>query len=173
MLLFITGLSVDASCDNTFNEKNNTINSPNYPRKYPYNKHCHWNVDAPIGYQISVERFYHSIEHGYDCAYDSLKIYDGSSKHSERVANLCGYNTYGGITSTSNNLVFVFDSDGAYVADGFQLILTLKGIKIYFVISFDQLVPSSSRKILFLNIFNFRSLDKFHRCNATESFDRK
>ena len=102
---------MDASCANTYNEKNNAINSPNYPRLYPENKHCTWHVAAPIGFKISVEHFFYSMDQwSPDCRYDSLKIYDGSSNRSRRLANLCGENEFNEMTSTTNNLFFEFDS---------------------------------------------------------------
>ena len=137
---------MDASCNNTYNEKNNAINSPNYPRSYPNDKYCNWNVTAPIGYKISVERFSYSIQNDVDCSYDSLKIYDGSSNHSEIVANLCGYTKYSGMISTTNNLFFVFNSNDFIQREGFQLILSLIGMKINFIINLDQLWESEKKQ---------------------------
>ena len=121
---------MDASCENTYNETSNTINSPNYPREYPHNKYCTWNVTAPVESKISVERFSYSIVESSDCIFQYLEIYDGLDTRSGMVANLCGENTYGGMNSTTNNLFFVFHSDW-YQAQGFQIRLFLIGMKMY------------------------------------------
>ena len=116
-------------------QKFNAINSPNYPTSYPNNKHCSWKVTAPMKTKIKVERFNYSLESNSDCKYDSLKIYDGRSTSSGRLAELCGNNTYGGITSTANNLFFAFKSDTSVRRTGFQITLSIIGMKINLTIS--------------------------------------
>ena len=120
---------MDASCHNTYNENSNAIYSPNYPRSYPNSKHCTWNVTAPIGAKIRVARFSYSLESNSGCTYDSLKIYDGPSTRSDRLAKLCGTSTYSGITSTANNLFFVFNSDTSTTYKGFQIAFFINGMK--------------------------------------------
>ena len=135
---------MDSSCANTYNEKSKAIYSPNYPGIYPNNKHCSWHVNAPIGSKIHVQSFSYSM----DYAGDSLKIYDGSSNHSERVANL-NHNTneYRGITSTANNLFFEFNSDGDDAQrEGFQLMLALIGMMMDYIINLYQRLESKEEK---------------------------
>lgn len=124
---------MDASCDKTYNVDSKTIKSPNHPRPYPENKHCTWHVAAPIGLKIRVESFSYSMdrdERDTNCTWDSLRIYDGSSNRSERVANLCGRDEFSGMTSTTNTILFVFHSDDATIYEGFKLRLALIGMKI-------------------------------------------
>ena len=138
MYLFIAALAVDASCNKTYNVDSKTINSPNYPRSYPESKHCTWHVGAPTGLKIRVETFPYSMDHDIrstDCNWDSLKIYDGSSNCSRRVANLCGRNAFSGMNSSTNNIFFEFNSDDAVVYEGFHIILALIGIKMDFIIN--------------------------------------
>ena len=127
--LFITAL-VDASCDNTYDENSKTIHTPNYPSWYPNYKHCTWNVGAQKGSKISVERFSYDLETSRDCHADKLIIYDGSSQYSKRVAYLCGNDTFSGMTSTSNHLLFVFDSDEKSINKGFQFTFSIVGMNI-------------------------------------------
>ena len=134
---------MDASCVNTYNENSKAIHSPNYPGKYPKRKHCTWHVAAPIGFNIRIKRFSYSMDYDTDC----LKIYDGSSNRSGRVANLCEMNEYSGMTSTTNNLFFVFDSDDFFEFEGFQLMLALIGMKMDYIINLDQLIESKGRKM--------------------------
>ena len=135
---------MDASCANTYNEKRNAIYSPNYPGIYPKNNHCSWHVGAPIGSNIHVESFSYSM----DESGDSLKIYDGSSNHSGRVANLYDKNEYSGMISTTNNLFFEFESDYDSVQlEGFQLILALIGMTMGSIKNLDQLLEYSFLKM--------------------------
>ena len=120
---------MDASCGNTYDKDSNAINSPNYPSSYPNNTHCTWKVTAPIGTKIRVERFKYSLESNSDCKYDSLKIYDGASNRSRRLAELCRGHTYDGINSTANNLFFAFDTDKDTTYQGFQIVFSIIGMK--------------------------------------------
>ena len=110
---------MDASCDNTYDEDNNIINSPNYPRMYPRYTNCTWNVSAPIGFQISVEPFSYSI------GADKLSIYDAANSHSRRIALLWDNEKYNGTTSTTNNMFFWFES--RWQDKGFQTTFSLIG----------------------------------------------
>ena len=140
---------MDASCHNTYNARSNTINSPNYPRSYPNSKHCTWNVTTPIGTRIRVAYFSYSLESNSGCTYDSLKIYDGPSTRSGKLAKLCGKSTYSGITSTNNNLFFVFNSDSSTTYTGFQIALSIIGMKINFTIS---TITNSGNKRNLMNV---------------------
>lgn len=150
---------MDANCDTTYNADSKTINSPNYPRPYPNNKYCTWHVAAPIGLKIRFENFSFSMQWGPNCSWDSLRIYDGSSNRSERVANLCWKDEFSGMTSTTNNILFVFNSDheGPIAYEGFRLKLALIGTIMDFIIKLDPLLEIDIRVVeRFLNIFTFR-----------------
>ena len=138
---------MDASCHNTHNENSNTINSPNYPRSYPNSKHCTWNVTAPMGARIRVARFSYSLESSSGCTYDDLKIHDGPSTRSIRLAKLCGRSSYSGITSTANNLFFVFNSDTSTTYKGFQITFSINGMK-----KISALVKEQILEIIFISL---------------------
>ena len=96
---------MDASCNKTYDKDNKAINTPNYPRWYPEPNNCTWNITVPIGFEISVEPFSYALNN-----LSSLKIYDGSSNQSRKVANLRGENAFSGTTSTFSNLFVEFES---------------------------------------------------------------
>ena len=126
---------MDASCHHTYNENSNAINSPNYPSPYPNSKHCIWKVTAPIGAKIRVARFSYSLESISACTYDSLIIYDGPNARAGRLAKLCGRGSYSEVASSSNHLFFVFHSDSSTTYKGFQVVLSILGMKINLSIS--------------------------------------
>ena len=63
-----------------------------------------------------------------ECKYDSLRIYDGASNRSRRLANLCGENKFNGMTSSTNNLFFVFESGEYDESEGFQIAFSINGM---------------------------------------------
>ena len=128
---------MNASCENTYDQNSQSINSPNYPGVYPNDKYCTWIVTAPIGYRIGW-RFSYSIEFcgSSNCNCDSLKLYEGD----QSVANLCGESTHSGMTSgqwnsSANKLFLEFNSDFGTTSKGFQITFYIIGMKQASVIS--------------------------------------
>ena len=118
---------MDASCNNTYNEDNKIIYSPNHPRLFPKLKYCTWHIAAPIGFQIRVEPFFYSIGSG------SLKIFDAAKiDYSKSIANLTGIDKYNGTTSQDNNMFFTYGSFGKGF-QGFQVTFSLIGMQIDFI----------------------------------------
>ena len=116
------------SCTDTSNEREQTISSPNFPSNYGKNQHCTWTIEAPVGRVVSLDTFYYEIEFGNDCQYDVLKIYDGESASSNKIAELCGLNSKSGIVSTGNSLFLDFKSSSYYQFEGFIIHYSLKGM---------------------------------------------
>jgi len=114
-------LTVITSCDDTSNERKETLHTPNFPSVYGHNRHCTWKIVAPIGRLVKFDTFSYEIEGGSTCQYDALKIYDGSSADSNVIANLCGSNTENGLISTGRALFLEFDSDGSSDKSGFSI----------------------------------------------------
>ena len=51
-----------------------TISSPNFPDKYPNNKHCIWNLMAPAHYKITIEFEEFQLEGTTQCKYDFMQV---------------------------------------------------------------------------------------------------
>lgn len=47
--------SVLAACGGLLSKLNGTITTPGWPKEYPPNKNCVWQVVAPTQYRISVQ----------------------------------------------------------------------------------------------------------------------
>ena len=171
--IFITAF-VDASCDNTYDENSKTIHTPNYPSWYPNYKHCTWYVGTQNGSKISVERFSYDLETSRDCRADKLMIYDGSDQYSKRIAYLCGNGTFSGMTSTSNHLFFVFDSDKKSINKGFQFKFSIIGMNMDFSYKLRPDMRIKEEKmnyVLFFNNFISRTPTKFQYWNTAGSLD--
>ena len=119
---------VDASCANTYNDREEAIYSPNYPSLYGHNKQCTWKISAPEGRQLKLSAFEYKIEAHERCSYDYLNIYDGPNYRSNRIDQFCGSSqTHGIIESTENMLFLKFKSDGGTASTGFKIKFSLKG----------------------------------------------
>ena len=116
------------SCTDTSNEREQTINSPNFPSNYGYSQHCTWTIEAPVGRVVSLDTFYYDIAYCVNCNCDALRIYDGESASSNEIAELCGTNSKSGIVSTGNSLFLDFKSDGYWTNGGFIIYYSLKGM---------------------------------------------
>lgn len=67
---------LNTGCGGIFHDKNRVIQSPNYPKMYPNNIECTWEVRSNEGYHIGlqfIERF--QIEDSSNCTNDFIEVY--------------------------------------------------------------------------------------------------
>ena len=114
---------VQASCRNSYSEypSSKYINTPNYPSNYGNGVDCTWQLSAPPGTRIILSTFSYSLENHSNCGYDYLKIYDGGSTSSSRLATKCGSGSGGTYYSSGRKLFLRFHSDGSTVKKGFRI----------------------------------------------------
>nr|XP_046918231.1 uncharacterized protein LOC124498515 isoform X2 [Dermatophagoides farinae] len=97
--------------------------SPNYPNNYPNDTECERVIQAPHGYQISIEfRDQFSLEDSPNCAYDYLEIRDGPYGYSAPLAKLCGPDFPRDIISNDRYLFLRFVSDDSIEYQGFRAV---------------------------------------------------
>nr|XP_027203677.1 uncharacterized protein LOC113797486 isoform X1 [Dermatophagoides pteronyssinus] len=97
--------------------------SPNYPNNYPNDTECERVIQAPHGYQISIEfRDQFSLEDSPNCAYDYLEIRDGAYGYSSPLAKLCGPDFPRDIISNDRYLFLRFVSDDSIEYQGFRAV---------------------------------------------------
>lgn len=96
------------------------ILSPNYPDYYPSMKHCMWHFTTTPGHRIRLLFSEFDIESHQECAYDHIAIYDGSSSESHTLGRFCGIKLPHPISSTSNEMYMVFNSDNNVQRKGFM-----------------------------------------------------
>lgn len=51
-----------AACGGLLTKLNGTITTPGWPKEYPPNKHCIWQVVAPTQYRISMKFEFFELE---------------------------------------------------------------------------------------------------------------
>ncbi|XP_073243695.1 CUB and peptidase domain-containing protein 2-like [Porites lutea] len=80
MLCYSSTQSADSKCGSVVN---NTLTSPGFPRKYPNNVHCVYNVSIPSGKALKIS--FSTLE--LECGYDYLRIVDDNNR---ALGTYCG-----------------------------------------------------------------------------------
>ncbi|XP_074632013.1 cubilin-like isoform X2 [Acropora palmata] len=98
--------------------QNNILRSPRYPSNYPNNVDCVNQVFIPLNKGLLVSFNYFSLESHSRCAYDYLRIIDGSGNP---IGTYCGNQTGKSARIVSNVAVLIFHTDGSAQGRGFEL----------------------------------------------------
>ena len=141
-LIFTGGLTITGTCGGTYDNNKNEITTPNYPRNYPENKLCNWNIEVTQGQYIELEFNVFELEYSRTCGdyldyldHDYLEVYDGRSSSSPNLGKYCGYSKPGKIISGGNTLFLYWRSDSSHFADfqasGFNISASTKLIGKY------------------------------------------
>ena len=123
---------ISSSCDQTFDAENHEITSPNFPKNYPNDKYCTWNIDAPHGHLIELDIIELSIEsNGDKCNYDWLEFHDIGDqkvlKESGAQSRFCSNNHPNKIVSTTNRVKLEFKTDNVQTRTGFKIRYSING----------------------------------------------
>uniref|UniRef100_A0A8D0CLR5 Metalloendopeptidase n=1 Tax=Scleropages formosus TaxID=113540 RepID=A0A8D0CLR5_SCLFO len=125
--------SCEAACGGFITKLNGSITSPGWPREYPPNKNCIWQLVAPTQHRITL--LFDSFEtEGNDvsrtfqmpnlspqvCKYDYVEVRSGLSADSKLHGKFCGAEKPEAITSQYNNMRIEFKSDNTVSKKGFK-----------------------------------------------------
>ncbi|XP_011372341.1 tolloid-like protein 2 [Pteropus vampyrus] len=110
----------EVACGGFITKLNGTISSPGWPKEYPTNKNCVWQVVAPTQYRISLQFEVFELEGNDVCKYDFLEVRSGLSPDARLHGRFCGSETPEVITSQSNNMRVEFKSDNTVSKRGFR-----------------------------------------------------
>uniref|UniRef100_A0A4X2JP49 Metalloendopeptidase n=1 Tax=Vombatus ursinus TaxID=29139 RepID=A0A4X2JP49_VOMUR len=110
----------EVACGGFMTKLNGTITSPGWPKEYPTNKNCVWQVVAPSQYRISLQFEVFELEGNDVCKYDYVEIRSGLSSDSKLHGKFCGSEKPEVITSQSNNMRVEFKSDNTVSKRGFE-----------------------------------------------------
>ncbi|XP_057885683.1 deleted in malignant brain tumors 1 protein-like [Melospiza georgiana] len=108
----------DYSCGGLLSSSSGTLQSPFYPRNYPNNADCVWEIEVESNFRVTLTFTDIQMEGG-RCLSDYVEIYDGPLHSSPLLGKICSgyYPTY---TSSSNLLSVRFHSNSRYTYRGFQ-----------------------------------------------------
>ncbi|XP_047573691.1 tolloid-like protein 1 isoform X4 [Lutra lutra] len=112
--------SCEAACGGLLTKLNGTITTPGWPKEYPPNKNCVWQVVAPTQYRISMKFEFFELEGNEVCKYDYVEIWSGLSSESKLHGKFCGAEVPDVITSQFNNMRIEFRSDNTVSKKGFK-----------------------------------------------------
>ncbi|XP_012062648.1 PREDICTED: cubilin [Atta cephalotes] len=117
-------------CGGALRGRSREIASPEFPKQYPNNGECTWEIIGENGYHLGltfVDRF--SLETSPNCEKDYVQVFDwigeeGSYNNGEwkDLGKVCGRNTPAPFNSTSNRMKVIFHSNEAIQSDGFHAI---------------------------------------------------
>lgn len=102
--------------------------SPSFPKEYPTNKECVWEIIAPENHKVTLNFTHFDLEGNVyyqpaACEYDALTIYSKLSDDSVKKHGVfCGSKLPNSITSESSVLRLEFKSDKTIQKTGFAAI---------------------------------------------------
>ncbi|NXV38315.1 BMP1 protein, partial [Rissa tridactyla] len=121
----------EAACGGFLTKLNGSITSPGWPKEYPPNKNCIWQLVAPTQYRISLQfDFFETegndtfseldVEAQQECGYDHLEIYDGKDAKAPTLGRFCGAKEPEPLLSSGNKMFLKFVSDNSVQKKGFE-----------------------------------------------------
>nr|XP_017203939.1 tolloid-like protein 2 [Oryctolagus cuniculus] len=110
----------EVACGGFITKLNGTITSPGWPKEYPTNKNCVWQVVAPAQFRISLQFEVFELEGNDVCKYDFVEVRSGLAPDARLHGRFCGSETPDAITSQSNNMRVEFKSDNTVSKRGFR-----------------------------------------------------
>ncbi|XP_077527556.1 uncharacterized protein LOC144138912 [Haemaphysalis longicornis] len=110
-------------CGGEYTSSTGTINSPEFPEKYPHEKRCLYEIVAPSQHCINLNFTLFKLEDQSECTYDSVQI--NSTRHDGSVhqyGRACGNRAPNNITCEGKYLRLEFKSDGSVSYPGFTAV---------------------------------------------------
>ncbi|XP_057634707.1 deleted in malignant brain tumors 1 protein-like [Chionomys nivalis] len=105
-------------CGGLLTNSSGTFSSPWYPKKYPTNVLCAWDIQVDSSAHIRLTFEVVKIENVYGCPYDFIEIFDGPQSESFSLGRFCS-ETIPVFTSSSSHMSVVFHSDDIVTNIGF------------------------------------------------------
>uniref|UniRef100_H2ZHT6 Metalloendopeptidase n=1 Tax=Ciona savignyi TaxID=51511 RepID=H2ZHT6_CIOSA len=120
------GVTCEAACGGYVTTSDGEITSPNWPREYPTNKQCIWQIVAPPQHKITIEFDKFELEGNEVCVckYDYVAVRSGFTDDSIFHGKFCGTELPPVITSTNNEMSIKFNSDDTVAKRGFRIRFT-------------------------------------------------
>ncbi|KAM4723168.1 astacin-like metalloendopeptidase [Rhinophrynus dorsalis] len=107
-------------CSTFLSAPTGTLNSANYPSRYPHNSSCVWLIRIPKG-QVLLEFHAFDVQSSPECSSDYVTVYDGASRTSPvLLERTCGAQQLPMIIASSNLMLVEFVTDGELAATGFK-----------------------------------------------------
>ncbi|XP_045423850.1 deleted in malignant brain tumors 1 protein-like [Lemur catta] len=105
-------------CGGLLTNNSGSFSSPWFPKKYPTNVECAWDIQVDIRAHVRLTFEVVKMENFYGCPYDFIEIFDGPQNESFSLGRFCS-GTTPIFTSSSNRMSVVFHSDAVITNIGF------------------------------------------------------
>ncbi|KAF3827987.1 hypothetical protein GH733_001222 [Mirounga leonina] len=105
-------------CGGLLTNNSGSFSSPWYPKKYPVNVVCAWDIHVDARARVKLTFEVVKLENFYGCPYDFIEVFDGPQNESFSLGRFCS-GTIPIFTSSSNRLMVVFHSDAILTNMGF------------------------------------------------------
>ncbi|XP_019626682.1 PREDICTED: uncharacterized protein LOC109471767 [Branchiostoma belcheri] len=117
-----TNAKISNYCPSTFNltGSNGTFASPLYPSPYPLRHVCRWEITVAPGRIVQLTFTAMDVEAGKGVCYDSVEVYGGTPEQGYLIGKYCGTTIPEPVTTTTNIMTVIFQSDDIYAEPGFQ-----------------------------------------------------
>ncbi|XP_072875635.1 scavenger receptor cysteine-rich domain-containing protein DMBT1 [Chlorocebus sabaeus] len=115
--LNVTRPNTNYSCGGFLSQPSGDFSSPFYPRNYPNNAKCVWDIEVRNNHRVTVVFRDVQLEGG--CNYDYVEVFDGPYHSSRLIARVCD-GARGSFTSSSNFMSIRFVSDHSITRKGFR-----------------------------------------------------
>ncbi|XDC66806.1 hypothetical protein R6Z07M_017988 [Ovis aries] len=106
-------------CGGVLTSNSGSFSSPWYPKKYPTNVVCAWDIQVDSRARVRLTFEVIKLENFYNCPYDFIEIFDGPQSEPFSLGRFCSGTTLV-FTSSANRLTVVFQSDAIVSNVGFS-----------------------------------------------------
>nr|XP_023415615.1 putative DMBT1-like protein [Loxodonta africana] len=105
-------------CGGLLTNNSGSFSSPWYPKKYPTNMVCAWDIQVDTRAHVKLSFEVLKMENFYGCPYDFIEVFDGPQSEPLSLGRFCA-STTPIFTSSSNRMTVVFHSDAIITNIGF------------------------------------------------------
>lgn len=95
--------------------------TPSYPKSYPNNAECDWDIDVPNGFHIELKFEAFQLEQSENCKNDFVEAFNYIDGVWVSMEKICGRNNPPFINSTSNKMRIIFRSNNKTTGSGFKV----------------------------------------------------
>ncbi|XP_042898361.1 mannan-binding lectin serine protease 1 isoform X2 [Parasteatoda tepidariorum] len=120
------GFSIDyftqsaGDCKASLTESSGTIRSPGFPNNYPDKTDCWTLITVNPDKKIKLNFDSLELEYGENCTYDYVQIYDGATRNSPLMGQICRRQGDMIFESSSNTMLLHFHSDESVNRKGYR-----------------------------------------------------
>ncbi|XP_012578907.1 PREDICTED: deleted in malignant brain tumors 1 protein, partial [Condylura cristata] len=114
----VTQTDENFQCGGLLTNHSGSFSSPWYPKKYPTNVVCAWDIQVDSRAHVKLTLEVLEMENFYGCPYDFVEVFDGPQSESFSLGRFCS-GTTPIFTSSSNRLTVIFHSDNIITNAGF------------------------------------------------------